>query len=206
MSLALKASRGMTRGDPGLFGFLGNVAKTVTGVASKVLPGPLGGVASVANKALGGGSTANVRPDILAWEQRTGKTHPSRMGVAKVHGGRAMPGTGVNLPFSGAQGAGIGTAFGRLSFFEGSGVAQTQHDRYRMNAAQLACPSGYKPNKSGYWLKSGQYVEPGTKCVRYRRRNPMNPKALDRAIGRIDSAKKLKDKLSRVTVRPKKCN
>ena len=36
------------RGDPGLFGFLGKVAKGALGIAGGLLPGPLGGIARFA--------------------------------------------------------------------------------------------------------------------------------------------------------------
>jgi len=55
-------------------------------------------------------------------------------------------------------------------------------------AASVQCPAGCHPNKSEYCLKSGARVLKGTRCVRNRRRNPLNPRALDRAISRISSA------------------
>ncbi len=64
----------------------------------------------------------------------------------------------------------------------------------------VACPSGFHPNKSSYWTNAG-FVARGTKCVRNRRRNPLNPRALDRAISRITSAKRASKKLGRVTIR-----
>jgi hypothetical protein len=60
---------------------------------------------------------------------------------------------------------------------------------------KLACPGGMHPNKSDYFLKDGTFVPAGTKCVKNRRRNPMNPRALDRAIGRMNGAKRLQSKL-----------
>ena len=66
------------------------------------------------------------------------------------------------------------------------------------------CTTGYRANKSGYWLQDGQYVEPGTVCVRTRRMNPLNPRALSRAMRRIESAKRATAVLSRITIR-KKC-
>lgn len=54
--------------------------------------------------------------------------------------------------------------------------------------AAVACPAGCHPNKADYFLKSGSFVARGTRCVRNRRRNPLNPRALDRAISRIGSA------------------
>lgn len=64
-------------------------------------------------------------------------------------------------------------------------------------------PSGMRLNKSGYFLKSGEYVAPGTRYVKIRRRNPLNPRAASRAIARLESAKKAVKGLSRVTVRSK---
>ena len=61
--------------------------------------------------------------------------------------------------------------------------------------------TGYHWNKSGYFLKDGTWVAPGTKEVKNRRRNPLNPRALDRSISRITSAKRASKKLSRVTIR-----
>lgn len=61
---------------------------------------------------------------------------------------------------------------------------------------KLACPSGYHPNKSGYYTHSEGWIPEGTKCVKNRRRNPANPRALDRAMGRLNSAKRLQSKLA----------
>jgi len=49
---------GGMRGDPGLFGFLGKVAKGVLGVAGGLLPGPIGGIARLGSRLLGGGRAA----------------------------------------------------------------------------------------------------------------------------------------------------
>ncbi len=53
----------------------------------------------------------------------------------------------------------------------------------QMGAAAVQ-PSGYHLNKTAYFLKSGQYVAPGTKWVRNRRRNFANGRALNKAITR----------------------
>jgi hypothetical protein len=63
------------------------------------------------------------------------------------------------------------------------------------------CGSGYHPNKTGYFLQSGQYVAPGERCVKNRRRNPLNPKALSKAIGRIEGGKRAAKRLSGITIR-----
>jgi len=62
-----------------------------------------------------------------------------------------------------------------------------------------AKPAGTHLNKSGYWLKDGTYVPPQSRYVRNRRRDPMNPRALRRAIGRIDAAKIWQHKLHGIT-------
>jgi len=64
------------------------------------------------------------------------------------------------------------------------------------------CPvSGYHWNKSGYFLKSGEYIPPGTKMVKNRRRNPANPRATSNAITRIKGAKRYAKSLSSISIR-----
>jgi len=46
------------------------------------------------------------------------------------------------------------------------------------------CPKGHHRNKSDYFLKSGQFVQAGTACVKNRRMNVTNPRALRKAIRR----------------------
>lgn len=45
-------------GDPGLFSGIGKIFKGALGIASKVLPGPIGTIAGVANRLVGGGGRA----------------------------------------------------------------------------------------------------------------------------------------------------
>ncbi len=72
-------------------------------------------------------------------------------------------------------------------------------------AAAVLCPSGCHPNKSDYFLRSGAFIARGTKCVRNRRRNPLNPRALDRAAGRLRSAQKVGRFLAKVKVPKGRC-
>lgn len=73
----------------------------------------------------------------------------------------------------------------------------------------IACPSGYRPNKSGYYVADGNgggiWVAPGTKCVKKRRRNSLNPRAASRAMSRIEGAKKASRSLDRFSIKCKKC-
>lgn len=78
---------------------------------------------------------------------------------------------------------------GAASMAAGAGVAV---------GTTIACPSGFRPNKSSYFTLAG-FVPKGTRCVKRRRRNPMNPRALDRAISRVDSGKRLQSKLAEIT-------
>ena len=66
---------------------------------------------------------------------------------------------------------------------------------------RIACPAGHHANKSDYWLMDGTFVTKGSRCVRNRRRNPMNPRALSRAIGRVDAGKALQGKLAEITTK-----
>lgn len=47
-----------------------------------------------------------------------------------------------------------------------------------------ACPKGMRLNKSAYFLRGGEFVAPGTRCVKIRRINPGNGRAVRRAISR----------------------
>lgn len=94
---------------------------------------------------------------------------------------------GINPPFGGPPGVGIGSGTGgtRISFGEPtvSGIP----------------PKGYRLNKSSYFLKDGTFVPKGSRYVKIRRRNSMNVRALDRAISRIDGAKRIQSKLHEIT-------
>jgi hypothetical protein len=66
------------------------------------------------------------------------------------------------------------------------------------NGTRLACPAGFHPNKSDYFLRDGTFVAEGTRCVKNRRRDPLNPRALRSAIGRIDAGKQWQSKLREI--------
>lgn len=53
------------------------------------------------------------------------------------------------------------------------------------------CPKGFRKNKSSYFLKNGQHVPKGSKCVRYRRMNVANTRALKRSTRRLTSFENL---------------
>lgn len=66
--------------------------------------------------------------------------------------------------------------------------------------AGVACPKGYHSNKSDYYTQEG-FVPKGSRCVKDRRRNSLNPAALTRAVGRVKSAKTANKILGRITIR-----
>jgi hypothetical protein len=70
----------------------------------------------------------------------------------------------------------------------------------------VGCARGFHHNKTGYFTKRDGWIAPGTVCVKNRRRNPLNARALSRSMARLSSAKKATDFLKRVSIRPRKCS
>lgn len=96
-----------------------------------------------------------------------------------------QPGTGrrIALPFAGPA-RGPGTAV----------VPRQQMAPVPMTGSS----GGYHLNKSDYFLRDGTFVPKGTRWVKNRRRNPLNPRALSRAIARVDSGKTWQSKLREI--------
>ena len=72
-------------------------------------------------------------------------------------------------------------------------------------------PRGYVKNKSSYYRRdpqSGQtvHVPAGTVWRRRRRTNPLNPRAADRAIRRLEGTKRATRAFNRVTIKCRRCN
>ncbi len=191
MSLALKAARGGggfvgdagdldfddfddddLMGDPGLFGFVGGLVKKGLGVAGSILPGPVGLAARTLGGFIPGGGGPTITPRFGAPIRSRPGIGPSRAGPqVGRRDGRAAP----------SRGRGRGRGRGRK-----------------------ACPPGKHPNKSGYFRNTAAgpiFVPEGARCVKTRRRNPLNPRAADRAISRIESAKRATKRLSRITIK-----
>lgn len=80
----------------------------------------------------------------------------------------------------------------------GAAPVSTNGNGARVNGG---CPSGYRLNKTAYYTRSQGWVPARSKCVKVRRRNPANPRALDRALSRLDMAKRLQSKLSGYTTK-----
>jgi len=126
------------------------------GVVGNVLPGPLGTVAKVASSAISG------RPST------------------------ALPApTAIPRPSTSMSGLQVSSPFGTIT----AGRTTTQTTQYGVSGLPVSsgadgCPKGYKLNKTGYFLRDGQFVPPQSKCVRIRTRNFANGKALTKAISR----------------------
>jgi len=114
---------------------------------------------------------------------------------------RSLPGTG----FPGAQNFQIpkkGIA-GRIQRLLPGGETGFEPEAAAVGT-QIACPQGFHANKSDYFTKAEGFIAEGTKCVRNRRRNPLNPGAASKAISRIAAAKRATRALGRITIR-KEC-
>lgn len=178
------------RGDPGLFGFLGKVAKGALNIGSSFIPG-------------GSLVRAGVKTATSILGRKSGKVQQY---TAPVRGPGITPTTMASLGLVGRtlkqQGP---TPFERIRT-AGQAIWPGGVEPGMMQQPEIGSPSGYHVNKSSYWLKDGTFIPKGTRWVRNRRRNPLNPRALDRAMGRIGSAKKAASKLGRITIRKKSCD
>jgi hypothetical protein len=180
------------RGDPGLFGFIGKAIGTVAKVAGNIIPGPIGAVAKLAGTALAGNGKPQ-NPSLVAkplpasvmpiLQSQNLPQIPSQTGLVNiVHPPALVPGVGM-------------VANGGNQTQSGFGGSST--------TTAAACERGYHRNKTGYYSKKYGYIPAGSVCVKNRKRNPLNPRALSRSIARISSAKNAAAFLSRVTVREK---
>ena len=159
-------------GDPGLFGDIWKGIKSVGRVATGVVGGL--GIPFVSGAARFAGSTV------------FGRGQPP---VLLPGGARMIPSMQGPMPY---QTPGIAGAAQR--FFPGGATGFQA-------PPPTGSMGGYHLNKTGYWLKDGTYIAPGTKWVKNRRRNPGNMKALSRSLGRIKSAKRMTKALSAVSIR-----
>jgi len=180
------------RGDPGLFGFLGKAIGGIAGLVSKVVPGPLGAVA--------GGVSALLKPKNPSLKALV---LPASVAPTLSYGtpqGQypdsvvTQPGTTFSLP---GVGPFLQTGGGSTTYYGGGGGTAVA-------PSGAGCMKGHHLNKAGYYTKQG-YVAPESRCVKNRRRNPLNARALSRSLARISSAKNAASFLSKVTIRREGC-
>jgi len=142
-------------------------------------PGLLGGILGGIGGFLTGGPAGAIAGAVGGWKSGSGQP------AQTLAPPQSRP--PINLPGFGPPGVGIGGQRNRISFGE------------QPMAQGGKAPSGYHWNKSGYYLKDGTYIAPGTKLVKNRRKNAMNPRALRRALSRVNMAKRWQSTLSEVT-------
>ena len=151
----------LSRGDPGFFDVIKRIGRTVTGaVGGFVTGGPLGAISGALGAAGGGGTRTPVGGGFGVGEGRRGQPPAPIIKVPGFQGilERAIPGGATGLMVDPAA---MGTMNG------------------------MGCPRGFRPNKSSYFLRSGEFVPRGSRCVRVRRRNNANGRALRRSISRV---------------------
>jgi len=190
--------RAMYNGDPGLFGdiFGGikSIVKTGLGVAT-ALPG-VGGFAGLARRTLFPGDARVMIPGASTLPSLPGGIYMPRFptaGPGQIPIG-IMP-NGAQIPSPGIRG------FLERGF--AGGETGYEQDPSAMRAG-IPAVTGYHWNKTGYFLKDGTWVGPGTRMVKNRRMNPCNPRAVSRSIARVKSAKRFAKSISNISIR-KKC-
>ena len=212
MSLAMRRSKIMRHqalGDPGFFDTIVSGVKKIGSFVSK------GAVKSAAGLATGGIPGA-IQAGAQHWATAIPRgSEPQFVGpplMAGQNGGASAGLTGaVTIPGVGTisvgGGGGIqigGPGVGPGQFGPGFGGVVSGGSSTAPGACIPGMP-GVRLNRTGYFLKSGQYIAPGTKCVRSRRRNPLNPRALSKAMSRVTSFKKAASVASRITIRSSGC-
>jgi len=163
---------GPQQGDPGLRDFFGSIKRGL-GVAARTALGMTG---------FGGAAAA-----VTGAVRRTDQNGDRRLAGPPMRGPQ-MSTAQVMVPRPGVVGA--------IQRFVPGGFTGTMVQDVAMNGA---CPSGHRPNKTSYFLKDGTFVEKGTRCVKRRQRNPTNPRAMSRAIARIDSGKRFQNRMAEIS-------
>jgi hypothetical protein len=172
----------MYQGDPGFFDFIGKAVKGV----GKVVGGIAKTVGGAAKGFLTGGPLGAVTGAISANLPAGGVSRVSpRQAVLKTNSlSGSMPGTGNRFaPGVGFQSGPGGTGLGYFPAAGGGGTVGR-------NGA--GCPVGYHAIKD---------PKRSDECTRNRTMNPLNPRALSRALRRITSAKRATKFLGRVSIR-----
>lgn len=148
--------------------------------------GFLKGVAKTAGSFLTGGPVAAVSTaaNLITGRRATPRVPTGSIGFAQQGPGqRVVPAPGPRAAIQRAL------PFGQTGLMvERNGAVGTK----------LACPGGFHPNKASYFLRDGTFVPEGSRCVKNRRRNPMNPRALRRAVSRVEMGKKWQGKLREI--------
>lgn len=184
------------RGDPGLFGFIGKAIGGVAKIAGSIIPGPIGGIAKLVSGALSSAGKpvnpsiaakplpASVMSVLTASNVPQLPQFPQQIGLVNTQN-VTSPGVGM-VPYA-PPGTVNQSGLGAGASTNGAG-----------------CQSGYHRNKTGYFTKKYGWIPQGSVCVKNRKRNPLNPRALSRSMARLSSAQCAASFLNRVTIAPRK--
>ena len=170
--------RGLPAGDPGIFGDIwGGIKGAVGGFVSG---GPIGAISGAVTGFTGPSQTSPIPAPPLPPMRTLQET-------VAMNGGRPP------------------TVGEKIQRFLPGGATGYEAQSEEARRAGKRSSEGYHWNKAGYWLKGGEYVHPGTRQVKNRRMNPLNPHAVKLSMRRLGRAKSAATDLNRVTIRAKKC-
>jgi hypothetical protein len=186
-----------------LFGFIGKVAKAGLGV---VTGGVSTAVLDAAGTIISPGSpktqpTYNVMPGTGTSITSVLKSVSSGRGIV-AQSPSIFP-TSLPTPDSiKVTGKGVISPIGTVG--SAGATAYYSPQGQPAGATEKCAIQGYHLNKSRYAVVNGgdpYVVEAGTKCVKNRRRNALNPRALNRAVSRVAAAKKYAKMLDRIEIK-----
>lgn len=163
------------RGDPGVLSFLGKAVKGVVGGAVGFVTGGVGGAVRGAAQGLGITLPGQARQQSPVQGTALAPAQQDYFAGASIGGERGIR-VGVERSVA-VTTTGMGSAPLAL-------------------ASGAQCPKGYHPNKTSYFLNDGTFIAKGSRCVKYRRMNVLNPRALRKGIRRGKGAIKLLRKTS----------
>lgn len=142
-------------GQGGLLSSIGGALKKVAGVAVGFATGGVGGAIRAAMPS-------------MPMSQMPTPMQPLPLPVPQSYPGPMVQSLPVQVPLPGAV-----ATLQRMLPGGATGMGMS------------AQPAGFHINKSGYFLRSGEFVPPRSRWVRNRSRNSANGRALNRAIGRV---------------------
>jgi hypothetical protein len=171
------------RGDPGIFD---SIWSGIKGAAGGFLTGGIGGAILGGAAGIASGNKGKPKNPSIGLGLAGTRFDTSRLALAQPGDTRIFsPGGDISIggglpPMLSSPGRGNTTA---------QGTSGTDWND-RANSLQQACPKGYHANKSGYYSQRYGWVPAGSTCVKNRKRNPLNPRALSRSMARVGSAQK----------------
>lgn len=186
-----------------LLGFIGKAASVV---GSTIIGGPAAGIATATTVFTPtSGSTAPVNAGPISPSSTVLGKRPVLKSNNIVASAPSVLSSLPSLPLPDSvvvQGGGTTIGPGGSLFSTGSGSATAYFSP--QGTAVATCGTGMRGthlNKTTYRTLDGTLVPKGTRCVKNRRRNPLNPRALTRAISRVSAAKSFARVLDRVEIK-----